>query len=319
MKQLLLLIISCGVLAGCVPNRQYESLRIERDYYRNKTVEADSLADLRALTTYEEIDNDDAERATMIRQVESLTATNKALNESYTSLAARYDDLLNQNQKLLTNTGEEVTGLQQSLADRTREISRREAEIRKLELDIQAREQAVTRLESDLAPAGGTVVKQRGATSFNPQQQFALRMNQVQNELNQQLSYLPANTYIISPAGVNRLQISLAEGLLTNDGIELSRQGLDLVRRMAATLRNYPTAEVAVVGHADGSETDATMAYEESTDKAINIAQQLIDAGVVAGNVTAGGKGFYAPVTDSSTAEGRAANRRLDIYFTLPQ
>ena len=324
-NKLLLLPASLFLLFSCVPKDQYEALQIERDYYRNKTVEADSLADLRALTTYEEVDNTDAEQAASLRKMETLTATNKALNDSYQSLLTRYNELLAQNQKLLTNTGEEVTGLQQTLAERTMTVSKREAELRELETQLSAREAAIARVEGDISPAGDAGapatydnrVVARTGRDLNSQQAVAMKMNTIQNELNQALNFLPGESFVVGAVGANRLQVSLAEGLLTSDGYALTPRGVDIIGRLAALFSRYPAADITVVGHAGGNEDDSQAAYEDSTDKAIAVVQQLIASGVNGGKVSAAGKGFYAPVADSSTEEGRAANRRYDIMVTV--
>ncbi|MEO0733674.1 MAG: OmpA family protein, partial [Bacteroidota bacterium] len=257
-----------------------------------------------------------------------LTATNRALNDSYQSLKARYEDLLGQSQDMLTNKGEEVTGLQQSLAARTAEVAAREAELRQLELDLQEREQAVARIESDYAPAGGgapvaygqvTTPGTSARTPLSATQNAALRLNTIQNDLNQLLAYLPATDYVVSSAGSNRLQVVLAERALTSDGFTVSPNGRQLLQRMASTLRNYPSAEYTVIGHADGANANALRAYEDSTDKAINVAQQLVTYGLDPGKIVAGGKGFYSPVGDSSTPAGQEANRRTDIFITIPE
>ncbi|NJC26358.1 OmpA family protein [Neolewinella antarctica] len=323
MKKLLLLPAALCLFFSCVPKDQYDALTIERDYYRNKTVEADSLADVKALNTYSEVENADLESDNLIRQLESVVATNQALNSSYQSLSKNYETLLAQNQKLLTNTGEEVTGLQQTLAERTMEVSRRESEIREMEISVQAREAELARIDgtnqADAAQPTGynRVAGGNARPAFTTQQDAALKMNAMRSEMNQLLNYLPAGSYIIAPAGNGRLQITLAEGLLTTDGYSMSPEGSALMGRLAAALRDYPRSEITVIGHADGSNNDALAAFEDSTDKAISVVQQLIDSGINPGKIAAAGKGFYAPVTDSSTEVGRAANRRLDIMVTV--
>ena len=49
-----------------------------RNYYRNQATLADSLADQRAISSYDEVDLNGNELTQRIRQVESLTATNIA-------------------------------------------------------------------------------------------------------------------------------------------------------------------------------------------------------------------------------------------------
>lgn len=326
MKNLLLPTCCLLILCSCVPRDQYQALETERNYYRNQTVLADSLADLRAISTYDEVNLTDNELDQRIRQVEALTATNRALNNSYQSLKTRYEDLLGQSQNLLANKGDEVTGLQQNLAERTALLAAREEELRKLDLELLAREEAIARIEGDYTPAGGGAPQSYGTVTQNPSrsplsstQNAALRLNTIQNDLNQLLSYLPATDYVVSGAGSNRLQLVLAERALTSDGFTISANGQQLLRRMATTLRNYPGAEFTVIGHADGANPNALRAYEDSTDKAINVAQQLITYGMDPGKIVAGGKGFYSPVGDSSTPTGQQANRRTDIFITVPE
>lgn len=328
MKYLFSLLALGVVLTGCVPKNQYQALETERNYYRNQTVLADSLADLRAIKSYDEVDNSGSELSQRIQQVEALTATNIALNNSYQSLQSRYEQLLTQSQSLLSESGNQVTGLQQNLAERTAGVAAREAELRQLELDLQAREQAIARIEGDYTPAGGgeptsygTVNVNSGRPALSAGQNAALRLNNIQSDLNQLLAgRLNGKDYIIAPAGINRLQVSLAEAALSNDGFNVSPAGQTLLQRIAGLLRNYPGAEFIVTGHASGDGSgNALRAYEDSTDKAINVAQQLVNFGLDPGKITAGGKGFYAPIGSNATPEGQAANRRMDLFIVIPE
>lgn len=309
---------------SCVPKDQYEALVIERDYYRNKTVTMDSLADQRSLNKEIVVDNSAAENAETTRKLETLTATNQALNNSYQSLLTRYNDLLAQDKKLLNNTGEEVTGLQASLAERTRAITEKETELAQKEMQLKAREDLLASNQSD--PASGTdgqVPDDRvvvgGRPPLSAQQNAALRMNTIQSDLTQLLNYLPSGTYAVKPVASNQLRVSLAEALFTQDGYNISPSGQSLLRRMTLTLRNYPAVEIGVTGHVDASTTDPTEAYEDSTDKAIAIAMLLKQYGLNPAKITAGGKGFYSPVMDNATEDGRTANRRLDVLVTVPE
>ena len=324
MKQTFHLLLLTALVTACVPKNQYDAIVAERDYYRNEITEADSLADLASVNTYDNNDLAANDLSTRIQQVERLTATNRALNESYQQLLDRYNELLGQNQSLLTTSGDQVSGLQQSLAERTAEISRREAELRQLELDIQAREANVAGLESSFAPAGGGEPASYGGTlsattPLNAYQNVSLDLNTMQNEIGQVLGRLPRNMYVIAPAGQNRLQVTLNEPAVFRDGFSVSAQGQALLRDVAATLRSFPQAEVTVVGHADGLSANGLRAYEDSTDKAINIATQLVNYGVNPAKITAGGRGFHDPITTNDDPAGQLANRRTDLLITLPQ
>ncbi len=313
------------MFASCIPKDQYDTVVTERDFYRNKTIEADSIADVKALQTYDRVDNTSAEQRDRIRELESLKATNLAINSSYQTLQTRYDDLLRQNQQLLTNSGQEVTELQRSLAERTQELSKKEADLRRMEIDLGAREAALARVDSNAPevtaqPPGA--VTPRGASdrpAISGSRNAALRLNEIQSDLNQLLAYLPAGTYLVGQTADNRLRVTLSEASLTSDGYVISEAGTTLLRKMANTLRNYPRAKFNVIGHAGGDEEDPQSAYEQSTDKAISIGQALIDFGISPTAVMVSGKGYYAPVAESATEAGREANRRLEIVVSIAE
>lgn len=335
MKQLLLpaLLLAIAV-SSCVPRDQYTALETERNYYRNQTAMADSLADQRAISSYDEVDVTGNEINQRIRQVEALTATNLALNNSYQALQTRYDDLLGQSQQLLSQSGTEVSGLQQSLAERTTTVSQREAEIRQMELDLQAREAAIDRIEQDYAPAGGGEPVSYGSTVGTPQaygtrsgeatrpeltasQNAALRVNEIQSQLSQLLANYPATAYRLDNEAPDQLRVTLNESILFSDGFAISSNGQNLLRGIAGVLRGQASADALVIGHTDNSSGNPLRAYEDSSDKAINVAQQLITYGMSPRKLTIGGKGFYDPVSNGITQRDLEANRRTEILVTV--
>jgi flagellar motor protein MotB len=335
MKQLLLpaLLLAIAVSA-CVPRDQYAALETERNYYRNMTTMADSLADQRAISSYDEVDVSGNEINQRIRQVEGLTATNLALNNSYQSLQERYDQLLSQSQELLSQSGTEVSGLQQSLAERTALVSQREAELRQLELDLQSREAAIDRIEQDYTPAGGDGPSSYGGGVNAPQaygtrsgeaarpeltasQNAALRINEIQSQLSQLLANYPATTYRLDNEAPDQLRVTLNESILFNDGFSISSNGQNLLRGIAGVLRGQASADALIIGHTDNSNGNPLRAYEDSSDKAINVAQQLITYGMSPRKLTIGGKGFYDPVSNGITQRDLEANRRTEILVSV--
>lgn len=331
MKQLLpVLFLLATMFSSCVPKQQYQALEAERNYFRNQTVLADSLADQRAISAYDEVDLSGNELNQRIRQVEALTATNTSLNNSYQSLQLRYDELLGQSQQMLTQSGTEVTTLQQSLADRTTAVAQREDELRQLEANLAAREEAIARIEQDFAPAGGGAVQTYGTAVANPQaygtnavaslssgQNTALQVNEIQNQVSQVMAAYPTTAYKLTNEGNDKLRITLSEGLLTTDGFTISPSGQQLLRSLANGLRSQAAAEVLVIGHADNGDGNALRAYEDSSDKAINVAQQLINFGMSPRKITIGAKGFYDPVSNGITQQDLAANRRTELVVTV--
>ncbi len=338
MKQLLLpALLLVIAVSACVPRDQYAALETERNYYRNQSAIADSLADQRAISSYDEVDVTGNEINQRIRQVEALTATNLALNNSYQALQERYDDLLGQSQQLLSQSGTEVSGLQQSLAERTTEVSQREAELRQMDLDLRAREAAIDRIEQDYAPAGGGEPTSYGSTvggipqaygtrsgeanrpELTASQNAALRINEIQSQLSQLLANYPATAYRLDNEAPDQLRVTLNESILFSNGFVVSSNGQNLLRGIAGILRSQASADALVIGHTDNSNGNPLRAYEDSSDKAINVAQQLITYGMSPRKLTIGGKGFYDPVSNGITQRDLTANRRTEILVSVSE
>ncbi|TVO67238.1 OmpA family protein [Denitromonas ohlonensis] len=83
--------------------------------------------------------------------------------------------------------------------------------------------------------------------------------------------------------------------------------------QIAGTLNEHPNAMVNVVGH-----TDSTGAAEYnqrlSLDRATSVTNYLQGRGVAPGRLTPTGQGEVMPIADNSTADGRAQNRRVEMF-----
>ena len=328
MKNFVVLVLLACVIAACVPKDQYNAAITELNYYRSASEKADSLEAIGEISTYNNTGSAELELQRRIQQVESLTATNISLNTSFKDLRARYDKLLDQNKELLSSSGEQVTTLQQSLADRAALVSDQEQAIRQKEIELQAREQQLAQLEASVAaqgatgspnPYGGPAPTSYGNTpvALSETQNSALRQNQLQNQLTQALVDYPRPSVYTNRIGSNQVAITIAQNQLFADGFNLSANGRNLLQRISLSLQAYPDAQVRVVGHSDAS-VDAISAYENSTDRAIAIAENLIGHGINPKSILAAGQGYYNPIAPNTNATEMAQNRRTDIIITLP-
>ena len=84
---------------------------------------------------------------------------------------------------------------------------------------------------------------------------------------------------------------------------------------VAATLIEYPSTAVDIIGHAssDGAD-DYNMALSQR--RADSVKNYLVAAGMKPVRVLAVGRGETQPIADNSTEAGRAANRRVEIILT---
>lgn len=87
------------------------------------------------------------------------------------------------------------------------------------------------------------------------------------------------------------------------------------LNEVSTTLIEYPKTAVDVVGHAS-SDGDDSYNQSLSERRANSVSSYLINSGVQSVRLNAFGMGENQPVADNSTAEGRAANRRVEILLT---
>ena len=86
-------------------------------------------------------------------------------------------------------------------------------------------------------------------------------------------------------------------------------------RDVRTVLKNFPDARFHLIGHTS-SESTASLNLELSIRRAKNLAAYLVAHGLPMGRVTYEGRGEFSPLADNNTEEGRALNRRVEIWVT---
>jgi outer membrane protein OmpA-like peptidoglycan-associated protein len=87
--------------------------------------------------------------------------------------------------------------------------------------------------------------------------------------------------------------------------------------RFAQGLNTYPGTTVRIVGHTDSTGSDA-INNPLSVNRAASTRDYLAARGVAPSRVAIDGRGSHEPVADNSTAQGRAMNRRVEIFVAEP-
>jgi outer membrane protein OmpA-like peptidoglycan-associated protein len=90
-----------------------------------------------------------------------------------------------------------------------------------------------------------------------------------------------------------------------------------ILDRFATTLNENPVTTVTIIGHTDSTGTDA-INNPLSVNRAAATRDYLVAHGVATSRIAIDGRGSREPVADNSTAEGRAKNRRVEIFVAEP-
>lgn len=89
---------------------------------------------------------------------------------------------------------------------------------------------------------------------------------------------------------------------------------LPVLDSVARALVQHPELRAKSIGYTDSTGSAATN-QTLSVNRARAVANYLTQQGVPTGNLTAEGRGPSNPVADNATAEGRAMNRRVELYL----
>ena len=117
----------------------------------------------------------------------------------------------------------------------------------------------------------------------------------------------------------NRMIVELPEGILFDTArANIKEEGQTALREVASVLANIDNREFQVSGHTDNVPIRTRRFpsnWELSTQRAVNVAKLLVDAGVSAERLSAAGYAETQPVASNDTAEGRQQNRRIEIVL----
>ena len=151
----------------------------------------------------------------------------------------------------------------------------------------------------------------------------AAAMKDIRSQLEVKLKEELASQSVRISEDSRGLTISLAEaGFFSPGSAVMPPSALAAVDRIAATLRPFDY-NVRVEGHTDNTPIHTAQFpsnWELSTARATFLLKYLISGGALAPvRLSAAGYGEYRPVASNDTAEGRAANRRVDLVVLGPQ
>jgi len=111
--------------------------------------------------------------------------------------------------------------------------------------------------------------------------------------------------------------VRLQDDLLYKSGSAMvGENGKKAIGSLARVLNDYPRLKVIVVGHTDSTKFVGGDNWTLSTERANGIVKLLRDTYKIdPTRLTAAGRGKYDPIASNATTEGRAKNRRTEIFL----
>lgn len=122
----------------------------------------------------------------------------------------------------------------------------------------------------------------------------------------------------VSQTADNQLKLDIPSDVSFDTGRHDIKPGLrPILDRFATTLNQNPVTKVTIIGHTDSTGTDA-INNPLSVNRAAATRDYLVGQGVASSRIAIDGRGSREPIADNNTTEGRAKNRRVEIFVAEP-
>lgn len=116
----------------------------------------------------------------------------------------------------------------------------------------------------------------------------------------------------------NRLKLDVPSDVSFDTGrADINPNFRPILDRFAQGLLANPTTTVTIIGHTDSTGTDA-INNPLSYNRADSVRNYLTTRGVDTRRIAVEGRGSREPMADNASAEGRARNRRVEIFVAEP-
>ncbi len=208
----------------------------------------------------------------------------------------------------LRGCGDDVADAAKGAVDKTEEMAKKTGKA------IGDAAEATGEAIGDAAEATGDAMKDAGEAVVD-----AFKSIKLPN--GQEIKY-KANSMIADLSDYLTGKESDVKRRFTFDGLNFKTGSAQITENSSAQLDNlvslmkaYKNMAIRVEGHTDNT-GDAAANLKLSNQRALAVKQYLMKNGIAAARVSAKGFGQTQPVASNDTEEGRAENRRVDVYVT---
>ena len=122
----------------------------------------------------------------------------------------------------------------------------------------------------------------------------------------------------VSQTQDNRLKLDIPSDVSFDVGRSAIKSNFaPVLTNFATSLNQNPITTVSIIGHTDSTGADSVN-NPLSVDRANAARDYLVGRGVAAQRIATDGRGSREAIADNSSVQGRAKNRRVEIYVAEP-
>jgi len=260
-------------------------------------VKAKNELDLANSSLKSELDKTKSERDKLLADYNAADKNLKTLQASYKALEKNSDEALeanmNKNRELLAQ-----------LESKQKALATEQDRLNKLKAELEANSKRLNELEAYIAAKDAS-------------------MKKLKETLSKALNAFEGKGLTVEQKN-GKVYVSMENKLLFQTGSwAVGTEGRKAVVEVGKVLAQNPDISVLIEGHTDNDKILGNIGggiesnWDLSTKRATAIVNILAEnSGIQKKNLTAAGRGEFAPIMSNDTSEGKAKNRRIEIILT---
>ena len=116
--------------------------------------------------------------------------------------------------------------------------------------------------------------------------------------------------------GLEAIKVTFDSGILfATNKADLNAESKKALADFSAKMADLPETDITIYGHTDNTGSDAVN-ERLSLQRAQSVETYLKNCGISKDRMTSEGKSYSMPVASNETKEGRAQNRRVEVYIS---
>ncbi|EDP71082.1 outer membrane protein, OmpA family [Flavobacteriales bacterium ALC-1] len=304
-KKLSLIVVTFTLFTSCVSKKIYTDLE---DKYANLKKENRSLTD----------------------EVESLSNDKTQLSNDLDKLQSAYDEAVAKRDKLQSDYAAAKSNLETLKAsykaleeNSSASIAANSKKNRELLAQLEAKEQALA-TESERLNTLKKELESRSKRVAELENVIAAKdanMRALKDAISKALTNFEGKGLTVEQRD-GKVYVSMENKLLFQSGSwSVGTEGRKAVQQLGSVLAENPEISVLIEGHTDNVPYKGNAQLSGNWDLSAKRATAIVNilrenSAISPENLTAAGRGEFAPIATNSTAEGKAKNRRIEVVLT---
>ena len=304
-NNILLLILATFMLTNCVSPKVYNELESKYANLKKENKKLSSEYD-DLLKSKNEAENSlkklQKQYNEAVFQRDNLQSDFNATKSSLDNLKASYDALEKNSSSEIAKNAQKNRELLAQLEAKEQALATENERLKNLKQELEARSNRVQELENVIAAKDA-------------------KMNQLKDAISKALTNFEGKGLTVEQRD-GKVYVSMENKLLFSSGSwAVGTQGKKAVDQLGNVLADNPDIAVLIEGHTDNvpytGTGQVTGNWDLSTKRATAIVEILRNnKNITPENLTAAGRGEFAPVASNETSEGKAKNRRIEVVLT---